>query len=68
MTSPTPSLTHTETETFSNEGNAPQDLEPGTKQLTRNVTTVTGTSTRRIAEVDDEDGKAQFFLALLFER
>lgn len=28
----------------------------------------TGQSTRRTAEIDDEEGKAQFFLTLLFQR
>ncbi len=64
MTSPTPSLTLTNTETtLSNEGSAPQDLK---STLTKSG--FTGKSTRRIAEVDDEEGKAQFFLTLLFER
>ncbi len=56
MTSPTPTpsltLTKNSEATLSNEGNAPQDL-----MLTKSG-----------ADVDDEEGKAQFFLTLLFER
>ena len=70
MMSPTPSLTLTDTETLFNECNAPQDLKSGSKrkQLTKTKSGFTWKSTRRIEGVDDEEGKAQFFFALLFER
>ena len=70
MTSPTPSLTLTNTETLSNNDNASQDLESGIKQPT-STKTGTGKSTRSIAELDvneEDEGNAQFFLALMYER
>ncbi len=74
MTSPTPSITLTKSssETLSNDDNAPQDLESGTKQkqLTSTKSNFVGKSTRKIAQLDanEDEGKAQFFLTLMYER
>ena len=49
----------------------PRDNPSKINQLTKSrsmIARFNGSSTRRHAELDDEEGKAQFFLSLLFAR